>query len=173
MPATDLCSIYGDDSARIEALSGTSKSTLEQFGAILGEFLHRDVTVEPTNLPHAVACIWLGYENAEYLGYNQDWPVPAIELIAHATGHLSLGHCGSVRDCGQFACALAPRIDPTAREEIRAFLHDPEAILERGFTELQEHEADYFATVHIERLSRPTAAGHLGEGKDLAFVCVG
>lgn len=171
-----LCPIHEDDRARIEALPGSSKSALGLFGAILGEFLHREVLIEPVHLPHAVACIWLGYENTEYLGYNQDWPVPAIELIAHATGHLSLGHCGSVRDCGQFACVLAPGIAPAAREEIRGLLHDSETTPERGFTDLQEHEADYFAALHLEHLKQPghpaTASGQ-DEGDDLAFVCVG
>jgi hypothetical protein len=170
MSAMGLCPIHEDDRSRIEALTGTSKSALEQFGAILGEFLHREVLIEPVHMPHAVACIWLGHEKTEYLGYNQDWPVPTIELIAHATGHLALGHCGSVRDCGQFACALAPGIDPIALEEIRTLLHDPETIPERGFTDLQEHEADYFAAVHLEPLGLP-ASQH--EGTDLAFVCVG
>jgi hypothetical protein len=168
-----LCPIDEDDRSRIEALPGSSKSALKQFGTILGEFLHRDVTIEPVHLPQAIACIWLGYENAEYLGYNQDWPVPAIKLIAHATGHLALGHCGSVRDCGQFASALTPGIDPVACDEIRALLHDPEEAPDRRFTDLQEHEADYFATVHLDRLGQPATATDQDNGNDLAFVCIG
>lgn len=173
MPAMGLCPIDEDDRSRIEALPGSPKSALEQFGTILGEFLHRDMTIEPVQLPQAVACVWLGYEHAEYLGYNQDWPVPAIELIAHATGHLSLGHCGNVRDCGQFASALAPGIDPIAREDIRSLFHDPEPTPQRGFTDIQEYDADYFAAVHLDRLGLATAAANHREGNDLAFVCVG
>jgi hypothetical protein len=158
MSVMGLCPIGEDDQSRIEALPKSSMFQLEQFGVMLGKFLHRDVTIRPAQLPHAVACIWLGYDNAEYLGYNQDWPVPAIELIMHATGHLALGHCGSVRDCGQFASALAPGIHPIARDQIRALLHDPEEAPDRRFTGLQEHEADYFATVHLDRLRQPTTA---------------
>jgi hypothetical protein len=172
MSAMGLCPIDEDDRSRIAALSGSSESGLKQFGAVLGEFLHRDVMIRPVHLPRGVACIWLGYENAENLGYNQDWPVPAIELIVHATGHLALEHCGSVRDCGQFASALAPGIDPVAREEIRALLPDPGEVPDRRFTDLQEHEADYFATVHLDRLGQ-TAPADRHESMDQAFVCVG
>jgi hypothetical protein len=168
-----LCPIDEDDRSGIEALPGSPESKLKQFGTVLGEFLHRDVIISPVHLPHGVACIWLGYENAEDLGYNQDWPVPAIELIAHATGHLALGHCGGVRDCGQFASALASGIDPVAREEIRSLFHEPGEAPDRRFTDLQEHEADYFATVHLDRLGQTASVIGWHESVDQAFVCVG
>jgi hypothetical protein len=131
------------------------------------------VTIVPVRLPPAVACMWLGYEKAEYIGYNQDWPVPAIEMIAHTTGHLVLQHCGTVRDCGQFAYALASGLDPVTRDQLRAILHDPDATPGRLFTAAEEHEAEHFATVHLDHLGEPTTLARQRQGEDLAFVCVG
>ncbi len=59
-------------------------------------------------LPSACPSLWLGCTGVDRIGYNANWPEHEITLAGHTIGHLMLGHCGQVRDGGQFVCTAGP-----------------------------------------------------------------
>jgi hypothetical protein len=78
-----------------------------EFMKNLSATLGQRVQIVPMCLPDVCACLWLGFAGLDRIWFNPDWPGHELTLTAHAIGHLALGHCGTVRDGGQFACLPA------------------------------------------------------------------
>jgi hypothetical protein len=117
----------------------------EQFTRALAQRAGNRVELLPLRLPDACAALWLGFTGVDRIGYNQDWPQHEIALAGHAIGHLLLGHCGEVRDGGQFACT-AGCLDADDRRQLRRYLHDPaDDRISRLFSDGEEHQATVFA----------------------------
>lgn len=114
--------------------------------SLLERYLGQSVELVRMRMPSAVACIWLGFPGLDRLGYNSEWSMPSIKLTAHAIGHLSSGHCGEVRDGGQFACISAPDSlsDPERRRLLR-LLRDVDGGASRLFSDREEDQAELFA----------------------------
>jgi hypothetical protein len=95
---------------RVRAIIGDPSSadefTVAKFRTKLEKFLGNDVQIVAMRLPFGCAALWTGLTAADRFAFNLYWPVRAVEMVAHAAGHLLLGHCGKVRDAGQFACVL-------------------------------------------------------------------
>jgi hypothetical protein len=143
----------------------------------LSATLGQRTEIVPLRLPQACAGLWLGYTGLDRIGFNQGWPHPArprdgITLTAHAIGHLVLGHCGSPRDGGQFAC-LPARADLARedREQLRRLLHDPVERPSRLFSDPEERAADSFAARLSDRLVGRLTVGTRGPGN--SFTCIG
>jgi hypothetical protein len=147
----------------------------DQFMENLAGMLGQNVEIAPMHLPEACACLWLGCTGLDRIGFNPDWPGHELALTAHAIGHLVLGHCGTVRDGGQFACLPAgSQLTGCDRDRLRRLLHDPEERLSRLFSDREEQAAETFATRLGERLGLP-CRHHTGEtcSPGDGFTCIG
>jgi hypothetical protein len=148
-----------------------------QFMTNLSATLGQRTEIVPLRLPQTCACLWLGYTGLDRIGFNPDWPHPAgpgdeITLTAHAIGHLVLGHCGSPRDGGQFACLpVRAELAPADRDQLRRLLHDPIERLSRLFSDAEEQDADTFAARLGDRLAGRRTARTRGPGN--GFACIG
>jgi hypothetical protein len=146
----------------------------ERFTAALARHVHGKVRMAPAQLPAPCTALWLGCTGSDQVAYNRDWPEHEISLAGHAIGHLVLGHCGDVRDGGQFACTVAP-LDAGERRQLSRQLHDPaKDQLSRLFSDAEEHTATVFSQVLAEQ------AGIGGRRHDIgdwtapdALTCIG
>lgn len=142
-------------------------ASIHQFREGLARCLGTDVQIVPGRLPSVCASLWAGLEQAERIEFNPRWPAHVTELVAHAAGHLLLGHCGQVRDGGQFASLLGRGFDPVVRGRVQAVLPDPEFAPEPIFSDRQEHQAEDFASGLLDRL------GHARTLTAPVFTCIG
>jgi hypothetical protein len=142
-------------------------ASIRQFRKSLANRLGTDVQIVPGRLPGACASLWAGLVQADRIEFNPRWPAPVIELVAHAAGHLLLGHCGQVRDGGQFASLLGGAFDPVVRGRVQAVLPDPESAPERLFSDRDESQAEAFASRLLDRL------GHARVLTAAVFTCIG
>lgn len=168
--------IRGHDATEAASWTATSRFCRDEFLKRLSEALGRRVDIVPMRLPDVCACLWLGFTGLDQLGFNPDWPGHELTLTAHAIGHLALGHCGTVRDGGQFACLpVRLRLEPCDYDRLHGLLHDPVDRLSRMFSDREEKAAEAFAIVLGEPLGwryggelvRETSRPHAG------FVCLG
>jgi hypothetical protein len=143
--------------------------------ANLSGMLGQNVEIVPMHLPEVCACLWLGCTGLDRIGWNPEWPGHELTLTAHAIGHLVLGHCGTVRDGGQFAC-LPTHSGLTGREhdQLCRFLNDPLERLSRLFSDREERAAETFAARLADQLGlpcgqHPAGTGGPGDG----FTCIG
>jgi len=157
----------------VASLPPATTSELDEIGAVLSGLLRQDVTIAPMRLPPVCASVWIGCGKTDHIFRNQDWPIPAIEPIAHATGHLALRHCGTVRDGGQFTCMQARDLELTHPGQIRAILHDPGTRPCRLFTDAEEHEAESFAAFLWHHLGREPPHARRELAGNPAFTCIG
>lgn len=65
--------------------------------------------------------------------------------MAHAVGHLSLLHCGSVRDGGRFACADTRHQNQETVYHVHMLLGDDSDLPRPLFTPEEEADASSFA----------------------------
>ncbi len=147
----------------------------DEFMKNLSGVLGQDVEILPMRLPDVCACLWLGFTGLDRIGFNPDWPGQELTLTAHAIGHLVLGHCGTVRDGGQFACLPArSRLTCCDHDRLRRLVHDPAERLSRQFSDGEERAAGIFAADLEERLGSACDQCRRGmrrHGTD--FTCIG
>src|SRR5271154_5471625 len=98
------CRNRGQGAAETGSWPATGSVSREEFIRNLSGMLGQRIEIVPMRLPDACACLWLGFTGLDRIGFNPDWPGHELTLTAHAIGPLVLGHCGAVRDGGQFAC---------------------------------------------------------------------
>jgi len=150
---------------RLPCVCGT-----EEFASAVGRHTGSTVRLMPLRLPEACAALWLGYTGADHIGYNPDWPADAIVLAGHAVGHLTLGHCGQVRDGSQLACT-AGELSKDDRRLLGQHLHDP--AVSRLFSDGEE----YAATVFTHVLAEWVGVQHVHPDDDMtaadALTCIG
>lgn len=140
------------------------QALLSELGASLGGF----VKIEPVTLPSACSCLWLGYTGTDRILVNPDWPGTAVAVTGHALGHLVLGHCGQVRDGGQFACAVrGANMATTDLDRLKRLLHDPAEGVSRLFSDGEEQAATDYARDLAARLDRHVLSDQT------PFACVG
>ena len=141
--------------AATDSQGATWPSGRSEFIKDLSDMLGQRVEIIPMRLPAACTCLWLGFTGLDRIGFNAEWPGHEFTLTAHAIGHLALGHCGIVRDSGQFAC-LPIRSRPTCldHDRLRSLLHDPAERLCRMFSDREEDAARVFALGLDKRLDR-------------------
>jgi hypothetical protein len=146
----------------------TASNDLEALPRELSTRLGSVVESAPVHLPPACACLWLGFTGIDRIDYNPDWPGTAIEVVGHAFAHLMLGHCGEIRDGGQFACAVrGADMSSADLDLLLRRLHDPSEGVTRLFSDGEEHAAAGYAR---------TLAGNLGGhtfSDDSLFTCIG
>jgi hypothetical protein len=167
--------------ARSQCAAGTGcQLTAAPFSR--GEFMNnlrallgQEVEIVPMHLPGPCSSLWLGFTGVDRIGFNPDWPGQEVTLTAHAIGHLALGHCGSTRDGGQFACVAAhTQLTCCDEDLLRRLLHDPAERLSRLFSDREEQAAGAFAAGLEQRLGRACAqqpGGTCRPGGDSA--CIG
>lgn len=148
-------------------------SQLDKLRTILSELLGRDVALAPMRLPPAYASVWAGYGKIDHIFHNPDWPGPAIELIAHATAHLALGHCGLVRDGGRFASIRSRDQNPVYPGQISTVIHDTGTALHRLFTDAEELGAEHFAANLLRRFGQEPAQDCDNPDQNPVLVCLG
>ncbi|HXL95693.1 MAG TPA: hypothetical protein VN969_42780 [Streptosporangiaceae bacterium] len=147
----------------------------DQFMEKLSGMLGQGVEIVPMHLPEVCACLWLGCTGLDRIGFNPDWPGHDLTLTAHAIGHLVLGHCGPVRDGGQFACLPAHAgLTDRDHDHLRRFVNDPVERLSRLFSDREEKAAETFAARLGDRLGlpggqHPAGTSRHGDG----FNCIG
>jgi hypothetical protein len=145
----------------------------ERFTAGLGRLLGGTVKMVPLGLPMACSSLWLGLRGADRIGYNADWPEHEIELAGHVIGHLMLGHCGDVRDGGQFVC-MAGSLGDDDSSRLCRLLHDPDIGVSRLFSDFEERAATVFSRVLAEHLGLQQAQpGDDGHYTADPLMCVG
>lgn len=147
----------------------------DEFMKNLSGVLGQDVEIVPMRLPEVCACLWLGFTGLDRIGFNPDWPGQELTLAAHAIGHLVLGHCGAVRDGGQFVCLPArSRLTCCDHDRLRQLVHDPAERLSRKFSDGEEQAAGAFAACLEERLGTVCGQRHYGMcGPGIDFTCIG
>jgi len=156
---------------RIATMRMPRRCGTEEFADAVGQLTGTTVRLAPLRLPPACTTLWLGYTNADSIGYNQDWPAQVISLAGHAAGHLALGHCQEVRDGGQFACT-AGTLDADDRYLLGQHLHDP--AVSRLFSDGEEYAATVFAYVLAEWLGiRSGRADSGGLAASDVLTCIG
>lgn len=156
----------------IASLAVSEPFSEEDYAASLAAALGQDVEIGPARLPEPCVCLWLGFTGIDRIWCNQNCPGRVALLTAHAVGHLLLGHCGMVRDGGQFACVLpGTRLSCGERERLASRLHDSSEPVSRLFSDQEERDATGFAVALRERLENP----YPPQGGDLtaAAMCVG
>jgi hypothetical protein len=144
----------------------------EPLTASLGRLLGSTVQLSPLRLPLACSSLWLGFTGADRVGYNPDWPDHEIGLAGHTIGHLMLGHCGDVRDGGQFACT-AGSLDDDDRRRLCRLLHDPDGGESRLFSDIEERAASVFSRVLAEQLGLRQARPDNDDCCVRPLVCIG
>lgn len=162
---------------RVRAITGDQPSvgefTVAKFRTKLEKFLGNDVQIVAMRLPFGCAALWTGMTATDRFAFNLYWPVRAVELIAHAVGHLLLGHCGQVRDGGQLACILTdPReLDRVEQGRIADLLSETDCGPERLFDDEAEQAAEEFAARLMDRIGQVRTL--VREGTRPVFTCVG
>jgi len=173
MPATRLTEVRDCCQELVALLPLPDPYHRERFTAGLGRLLKGTVELVPLGLPMACSSLWLGFTGADRIGYNADWPEHEIELAGHVIGHLILGHCGEVRDGGQFVC-VAGSIGDDDRSRLCRLLDDPDVGVSRLFSDFEEDAATVFSRVLAEHLglqqAQPGADGYYIAGP---LMCVG
>jgi hypothetical protein len=169
------CKTRGQCAAEIGSQPAASPSCRDEFMKNLSVVLGQGVEIVPMRLPEVCACLWLGFTGLDRIGFNPDWPWQELTLTAHAIGHLVLGHCGTVRDGGQFAC-LPARSELTCcdHDRLRRLVHDPAQRLSRRFSDGEERAAGVVAAGLEERLGPACGQRRCGTcrpGTD--FTCIG
>jgi hypothetical protein len=144
---------------------------LPQIQARLAAVLGRDVVIAPRRLPRPCANIWARHQDVEHIGYNRDWPIPVIEVIAHTVGHLIQGHCETVRADGRLACLRTRSVRRVTRSQVRVALRGPDAVPRPLFDGAAERDAEHFAVTLLDRLGYRGTADCSGPVP--AFTCVG
>jgi hypothetical protein len=156
----------------IASLAVSEPFSEEDYAASLAAVLGHEVEVDATRLPEPCICLWLGFTGVDRIWCNQDCPGRLAMLTAHAVGHLILGHCGTVRDGGQFACVLTgAQLSHGEREHLASRLHDATEGFSRLFSDREEHDAADFAVALRERLE--IAHGHESGELAASATCVG
>jgi hypothetical protein len=147
----------------------------DEFINNLSAMLGQRVEIVPIRLPEVCACLWLGFTGLDRIGFNPDWPGHEFVLTAHAVGHLVLGHCGDVRDGGQFTCLpVRSRLTCCDHDHLRRLLHDPMERLSRLFSNGEEHAAGAFADGVGQRLGQPRDQYQRGTScPGIDFTCFG
>jgi hypothetical protein len=156
----------------IESLAASEPFSDEDYAASLAAALGQDVEFSITRLPDPCICLWLGFTGVDRIWCNQDCPGRPTMLTAHAVGHLILGHCGTVRDGGQFASVLSgAQLSHDEHERLASRLHDASEGFSRLFSDREEHDAAEFAVALHERLEN--AHGHETGELAASATCVG
>jgi hypothetical protein len=175
MSADAGCKARGQCAVEIGSQSAADPFCWNEFMKDLSGVLGRGVEIVPMRLPEVCACLWLGFTGLDRIGFNPDWPGRELTLTGHAIGHLVLGHCGTVRDGGQFACLpVRSRLTCCAHDQLRRLAHNPAERLSRTFSDREEQAAGAFAAGLEERLGpacgqRPGGICYPGTG----FTCIG
>lgn len=142
----------------IRSLTVNEPFSQEDYTASLAAALGQHVAFSPARLPEPCVCLWLGYTGVDRISCNRDCPGWPVVLTAHAVGHLIMGHCGTIRDGGQFACVLpGAQLSCCERERLASRLHDASDGVSRLFSDREEHDAAEFATALYERLENAGA----------------
>jgi hypothetical protein len=169
------CTTCGQRAAQTGSRPAASPFFRDEFMRDLCGVLGQGVEIVPMRLPEMCACLWLGFTGLDRIGFNPDWPGQELTPTAHALGHLVLGHCGTVRDGGQFACVPArSRLTCCDHDRLRRLVHDPAERLSRKFSDGEERAARAFA-VGLEYRSGSACdqrrCGLCSPGND--FACIG
>lgn len=76
---------------------------LESIRDVLRDAVRRDLRLIRIGLPHGCPAAWFGNTAADWICYTADDRLGMIAAV-HAAAHLSLLHCGRIRDGGAFIC---------------------------------------------------------------------
>jgi hypothetical protein len=169
------CTTHEKSATESEPPPHASPFSRDEFMKNLSDVLAQRVEIVPMPLPEVCACLWLGFTGLDRIGFNPDWPGHELMLTAHAVGHLVLGHCGDVRDGGQFACLpVRPRLACCNHDRLRKLLHDPVERLSRLFSDREEQAAGAFADGLGERLGQSREQYQCGTRRPgTEFTCFG
>lgn len=84
----------------------TLRAKLETIQKTLQKSLSRTVRLIPMDLPPGCSAAWFGGTESDWICYPASEQAPVI-TVTHAASHLSLLHCGQIRDGGRFMCTEA------------------------------------------------------------------
>jgi hypothetical protein len=134
----------------------TDKLSIHELADILSDRLETSVRIVADHLPDTCACTWTRLGQAGQISFNTRWLITPAEMIAHAAGHLMLGHCERQR---QFACVIAGVATREIREQVRAILPDGESIPLGIFDHQAEQQAEDLACLFLDRLGQARMLG--------------
>src|SRR5262249_4763469 len=105
---THTCPLIRSRTVSAPPQRGRSLATVpEKFRRALLNAVDWDIRLIPADLPSGCSAVWFGGIETDWIGHAGNTP-SALGAMAHAAGHLSLLHCGHVRDGGRFACVDTP-----------------------------------------------------------------
>jgi hypothetical protein len=145
--------------AKIRSLPVPDPFDLEQFRINLENHRKRGLQLIPAQTPPACSGMWIPLADTDCIFYERATTRPhQVHIIAHETGHMVFGHRGEPLGDSELARLLFPDLDP---DTVRS------ALARSGYTDIEEQEAETFASLLLDRIKAPSTSDLPPEKADL------
>lgn len=152
---------------------GVPPKAPEKFREALRNALGRNVHLAPMDLPPGCSAAWFGGIKTDRIGYARNTRAASF-AVAHAAGHLSLLHCGRIRDGGRFACADTHHKTRNIVYRLHMLLGEDDDLPSPLFTTEEEQAASAFAVALLTQCGcRAEVPAPRSPGEHQTFQCLG
>jgi hypothetical protein len=131
---------------KIETLHIPQPFSIDQVRAELEHERERALRSAPADASPGTPCgLWIALaEGDDGVSEQETTPLRQLHIIGHETGHLLLGHHGTYVSGDQLMGLLLPEVDPALLPDV------PGCTV---YTDDEEHEAEIFAALLLERIT--------------------